>query len=150
MRNPLKQQGMIVVEGLVAILIFSVGILALVGLQTTAIGYATGAKSRSDASYYADQIIGQMWANNPKANLTSYACNPCTTSNGNADTQAWVSQMQAAGNTALPRVTPSIAIQPVTEGNGQAVTAVTVSLTWQAPSDKQPHTYVTQTNVTTN
>ena len=57
-----KQQGSVLLEGLIAILIFSMGILALVGLQAAAIKNSSDAKYRADASYLANQIIGQMWA----------------------------------------------------------------------------------------
>jgi len=57
-----NQQGVVIIEALIAILIFSMGILALVGLQATMLQNTTASKFRSDASYIAQQRIGLMWA----------------------------------------------------------------------------------------
>lgn len=52
------------IEALIGILIFSIGILALIGMQATAIKNTTDARYRSEASFLAQQIIGQMWVDN--------------------------------------------------------------------------------------
>ena len=64
------QQGVVLIEVLVAILIFSVGVLALVGLQANMVQNTADAKYRSDASYIAQVRIGQMWAD--PDNLATY------------------------------------------------------------------------------
>ncbi len=56
------QQGVVLLEALIAILIFSLGVLGLVGLQATMIKSTSEAKFRSEASFIAQQKIGQMWA----------------------------------------------------------------------------------------
>jgi type IV pilus assembly protein PilV len=56
------QQGVILIEVMVAILIFSVGVLALVGLQATMIKNTAASKYRSEAGYIAQSRIGQIWA----------------------------------------------------------------------------------------
>ena len=62
--SPLKsaQRGVILIEVMVAILIFSVGVLALVGLQATMIKNTADSKYRSEASYIAQSRIGQIWS----------------------------------------------------------------------------------------
>ncbi len=65
-----EQQGIVLLEALIAILIFSMGILALVGLQASMIKNTTGTKFRGDASYIAQQRIGLMWAD--PANAGTY------------------------------------------------------------------------------
>lgn len=57
------QQGIVLIEGLIAILILSVGILGVVGLQASMIRASTEAKYRSTASFAVQQRLGQMWAN---------------------------------------------------------------------------------------
>ena len=55
-QNPLvhsREGGFSLIEGLVAILIFSFGILALVSMQATSIQQSSGAKYRSEASLLA-------------------------------------------------------------------------------------------------
>lgn len=59
---PAAQQGVAILEALIAVLLFSFGILALVGLQASSMRLASDAKLRVDASYLANQKIGEMWA----------------------------------------------------------------------------------------
>jgi type IV pilus assembly protein PilV len=49
------QKGAILLESLIAMLIFSMGILALVGLQAAMVSNTSDAKYRSVASYLAQQ-----------------------------------------------------------------------------------------------
>lgn len=56
------QQGVVLLEALIAILIFSMGVLALVGLQAAMIKNTSDAKFRAEASYIAQQRLGLMWA----------------------------------------------------------------------------------------
>jgi len=61
--NHSSQQGAVLLEALVSILILAVGILALVGLQARMIENTTNTKMRADAAYLAQQQIGELWAN---------------------------------------------------------------------------------------
>jgi type IV pilus assembly protein PilV len=124
-----KQKGSILLEALIAILIFSMGILALMGMQATAINTVSESKYRSNAGFLANRIIGQIWTD--RANLASYACNPCTTTGtGNADTRAWSTEIQS-GALQLPGVTDA-ANQPtvILGANNQ----VQIQIFWQAPN----------------
>lgn len=70
-RLPRKlEQGMALLEGLIAILIFSIGILSIVGLQAASLRHANDAKYRVDASFLANQALGAMWAD--RENLDAY------------------------------------------------------------------------------
>ncbi|MBT9523221.1 MAG: prepilin-type N-terminal cleavage/methylation domain-containing protein [Dechloromonas sp.] len=61
--NELKyQSGFLLLEVLIAIVIFSVGILAIVGLQATMVKNSTDARYRAVASQVAEQRIAQQWA----------------------------------------------------------------------------------------
>jgi len=66
-----NQQGIVLLESLIAVLIFSMGILALVGLQGAMIKNTSDSKYRADASYIAQQKLGTMWAD--PANLADYS-----------------------------------------------------------------------------
>lgn len=57
-----SQQGVVLLESLIAILIFSLGVLGIVGLQAAMIKSTSESKFRSEASYIAQQKIGEMWA----------------------------------------------------------------------------------------
>jgi len=64
------QQGVVLLESLIAILIFSMGILALAGLQATMLKNTSDSKYRADAGYIAQQSLGAMWAD--PGNLANY------------------------------------------------------------------------------
>ncbi|CAL63224.1 Putative Tfp pilus assembly protein PilV [Herminiimonas arsenicoxydans] len=65
------QKGIVLLEGLIAILIFSVGILGAVGLQATMIKANSDAKYRVEAGLIVEQRISQMWVD--QMNLANYA-----------------------------------------------------------------------------
>jgi type IV pilus assembly protein PilV len=65
------QQGVVLLEALIAILIFAIGILGAVGLQASMIKANADARYRSEAGFVAEQRIAQMWVD--QANLADYA-----------------------------------------------------------------------------
>lgn len=69
-RGPVSQAGVILIEVLVGVLVFSIGILAIVGLQAFAVEQVSDAKYRLDASMIANQYIGRMWVD--QAHLGDY------------------------------------------------------------------------------
>lgn len=112
--TPRSQGGVMLLEALVAILIFSLGIIALLGLQANSIIQVSQAKYRTDASYLANQIIARMWVD--QANIASYVAK------GYAGRQDWdtlVASTLPAGDAAI-NVT----------GN-----QVTVTVRWRQPED---------------
>lgn len=124
-----KQRGSVLLESLIAILIFSMGILAIVGLQAASIKNTASAKYRTDASMLANQIIGQMWTDD-KTN-TSLKSN-YESANG-AKYLTWKTNVQQV----LPGVAsnaPTIAID--------ASNVATVTIWWQSPGESAPHNYV--------
>lgn len=64
------QRGVALLEALIAILIFSFGVLGIVGLQGAMVKGTTQSKYRSDASYIAERRISMMWADS--ANLAGF------------------------------------------------------------------------------
>ena len=129
-----SQQGVMLIEALVAILLFALGIVAVMGLQANMIAQTTQAKYRVDASYLANQIIGKMWANQgtpTNSNLPKY------TSPGYPDRDAWDSTIAAT----LPSGAGTIAV------GGPPGNPVTVTITWKVPEDPTTHKYVTVANI---
>jgi type IV pilus assembly protein PilV len=115
-----NQSGVALLEALVGILIFSIGILALMGLQAQSIRNTVEAKYRNEAAYLANQIIGQMWVD--RANLADYD----TTAGASQQMLNW--RTQVAG--VLPSVVPGGANSPEIEVVGNQVT---VRVLWQMP-----------------
>ena len=123
-----SQSGVMLLEALIGILIFSLGVLALVGMQALAVKVSTESRERAEASNLASQLIGEMWIN--RGNLDSYNY---TAGSGSIPTAltGWVSQVQAA----LPNVDtnlPSVVVgTPGIAGVGGSEVVITVR--WQAP-----------------
>ncbi len=122
------------IEALIGLLIFMLGILALIGMQGVAMQYTIDARHRSEASFLANQIIGTMWVD--RANLSSY---DTSLGGGNSARAAWISSVQATLPGATDGNAPVIAIS-----DRQA----TVTVSWQRPGDSAPsrHQAVAQIN----
>lgn len=132
-RRPQRiQQGMMLIEVLVSILIFSIGVLALVGLQARMTAAQSDAKYRADASYLANEVVGLMWSD--LSHVANYNGVACTSNTRCSDWQAKVTN-------ALPNGSGSIVVDATTQ-------MVTVTVTWQHGSD-DPHTYSTRTRLST-
>lgn len=76
--NARSQQGSMLIESMIAILIFSMGILALVGLQAAMIRNTTASNYRAEASHIAQQTLGALWADpaNVAASVTDVSALP--------------------------------------------------------------------------
>lgn len=70
-KSGFRQRGMLLIEVMIAVFLFSIGVLALVGLQASMTRNVTEAKLRGEASFLASELIGQMWLD--QANLAKYA-----------------------------------------------------------------------------
>lgn len=68
-----KQRGAMLIEVLVSILIFSFGLLGLVGLQAVASQNSVNAQDRSTAANIANEMVTEMWLRNTSntANLAA-------------------------------------------------------------------------------
>lgn len=73
-RTPSPQQGVVLLEALIAVLIFSLGILGVVGLQASMIRAAGESRYRAEAGFLVQQRLGQMWVDQgaDQSNLVNY------------------------------------------------------------------------------
>ena len=117
-----RQMGFMLLEAMISILIFSMGVIALMGLQAVSMQNNIQSKYRTDASFLANQIVGQMWTD--KTNFPQYG-DPTPP----GAVVVWKSQV---ANT-LPNGLGSITI-----GNGNIATVI---VAWQAPGSSQ-HRFV--------
>lgn len=155
MRLPISrnaQSGVVLLEALIAILIFSLGVLGIVGLQATMLSGVADAKYRNEASFFANRLLGEM----ASADRSSAAAMATFATNG-TNYNAWFNEIQntnvAAGLLGLPGVTatvnaPTVTINSVNNASGQpARHDVTINVFWQAPG--QPlHRHVVTASVT--
>jgi type IV pilus assembly protein PilV len=132
-------RGIMLIEALIGILIFSIGILAMIGMQAAAFKASAEAKFRSDAAYLANSLVGRMWAD--KGNLalykhreTSTAGQLCQPTGGNSSYAIVTTWIDNISNT-LPGATAAnqqIVVDIVTN-------QVTISVCWVSPQDNTPH-----------
>src|SRR5579871_4502097 len=59
--GPGGQQGIALMEALIAIVIFSFGLLGLIGLESKAINFSVDAEDRNRAAVFANDIASNMW-----------------------------------------------------------------------------------------
>ena len=63
-RGARAQRGVALLECLMALLIFSVGLLGLMGLEARVMNISTNAENRNRAAMLASEVASQMWVNN--------------------------------------------------------------------------------------
>jgi type IV pilus assembly protein PilV len=109
--KPGHQDGVVLLEALAAILIFSFGILAFLWMQASATRQVTDSRYRIEASFVANQILGDMWAHSK--NLSQYVVTDETVAT-------------------LPNGKRTVAV------NGSEVT---ITINWQLPGESKGHRY---------
>jgi type IV pilus assembly protein PilV len=125
-----RERGVMLIEALIAILIFSIGILAVVGMQGMAIKSVTDSKMRSEAALLADELIAQMWNDQGNIGLYSYA----GTGTPPARIQTWVDRVKKLPGAAthLPKVTVPAPGAPAATASGAMVM---IQIFWQPPEE---------------
>jgi len=134
------QKGAFLLEALIGILIFSLGILGIVGLQAQAIRFTNDSEYRAEAVYLANSLISQMWSDDRstlKANYDSVVGGAKYTA-FKADVQT---HMLGATFPADPVVKVDTADLPLAVTKTSSV--VQVQISWQLPGESTPHNYIT-------
>lgn len=138
--RPGQQSGFTLIEVLVSVLIFSFGILGLVGLQANAIKMSTDAQQRAEATFLADQLLARMLIADP-ATADTFAHKPSGTTlcapDGAASTNAIVIEWLAEVTATFPRAAATeqqIIVSATSPGQ------VTVRLCWKNAENDDPHT----------
>lgn len=153
--NKRKQQGVMLIEALIAILIFSLGILGMVAMGSVAIAAQSDSQYRTEAANYANEIVSEMaiqlqsdifnsGAFVPNPTLLTFAHQP--TSGGycsfagapsaNPVVTDWVNRISGAvdAKRALPGATNVSQQIAVNQAPGTGFNRVTVTICWQPPS----------------
>jgi type IV pilus assembly protein PilV len=146
-----SQRGMFLLEALIAILIFSLGILGMVAMGGTAIAAQSDAQYRSEAANFANEIASKIALNvdpsNPptsiQTSLQAFAhqpigagyCNFAGDPSASPIVLGWVDEVRGAvaGTLGLPGATNLS--QSVAVDTSQATySTVTVTICWKPPS----------------
>ncbi len=117
-RPPRRALGFSLIEVMVSLLVFSVGMLGVVGLQARAIQLSTDSEDRNRAAQLADEIVATMWMQG-------------TTTLPAAAVTAWTTKV--AGVSGVGGQLPGAV---ATVGAPSADGTVTVQITWRPPGRK--------------
>ena len=127
--------GFTLIEVLISLLVFSIGVLGLLGLQGGAVRFSTDAQQRADATFLADQLFGRMLISDP-ATIATFAhhptgntkCAPTGAASANAVVTEWLDEVTGLLGANATSNLQQIVVDPAT---GQ----VTVRLCWQNGND---------------
>jgi len=165
-----QQRGVFLLEALIAILIFAMGVLGIVALGATAIAAQNDAQYRTEAANYGTEIVGLMWVAVDRTNdttftnsLAAFAHQPtgdpstCVFSgaaSADASVTDWVGRITtiSATNKGLPGATGLAAAtnrqQILVDSTATGLHQVSVTVCWQTPKDAvaRRHTHVAFVN----
>lgn len=161
MKKP--QQGFFLIEAMIAILIFCLGVLGVIGMGATAVGAQSDARYRTDAVNLANDIASYIQLNADRstllllqASLNSYQHQPagptCAFAGGASLDPGLVALLNKVvtvgpGLPGLPGSTPA-AQQILVDTTAAGFNRVQITICWQAPTDAWPRnqTLVTYVN----
>ncbi|MCX9155066.1 hypothetical protein OPU71_02890 [Niveibacterium sp. 24ML] len=108
-----------------SILVFSLGLIGIIGFQATAIKVSTESQARTEAMLLADELIVQMSVSDPATLKSEFAT-------GGSKYRSWFDD-RVVGGSKLP--SPSAAVF-VSEGSTPTTMRVRVCIDWEVPGDK--------------
>jgi type IV pilus assembly protein PilV len=128
-----SQAGVMLLEALIAILVFSLGILSVVALQATTVQLTSDAKYRTDATLLANRLLGQMWTSS--GNLTAMKTAFQT---GGTAYNAWLAEVSGrdglpgvvAASTGVVSTLPTVTVDDTA---GATAGQVVITLRWRTP-----------------
>ena len=139
-----SQSGVMLLEAVIAILIFSLGVLGVLGMQAMSISASRDAKYRADAALLAGEVLGKMWAGDRKGEVLKQRFVGDGAAGSGTDYVAWKSRVVSI----LPGVeSDALPVISITPGAYDAVhkfstaSVVTVTVYWRAPNDQVRHQY---------
>jgi len=144
-----QQAGVMLLEVLIAILIFSIGILAVVGMQAAAINNVNDSKYRSEAAFLANRLLSQMWTD--AGNLGAY--NYPSGNSEPAKLTPWIHDTKVGVFKLLPGAVAPIVLVPASTASGGQVT---ITVRWLMPEEAAqtpqppPHNYTVVATIFTS
>ena len=109
----LRQGGMMMLEVLIALLIFAVGVLGTVKMQAVSTANSINSEDRTTAALLADDLIAQLWV--------AYKATPSTSPTAFASTTAYTGWQSAVSGSGMRGASGSRSVSGTT---------ATVTITW--------------------
>jgi type IV pilus assembly protein PilV len=120
------QDGFTLIESLIAMVVFSVGVLGLVGMQSMSTRVTTDARLRTEAAAAADELLARM-------QTTSRATVVADFSTGGARFDDWLTTRLRAAGTGLPDAQANVSFSVV----GADPNTVRIEITWTLPRERE-------------
>jgi len=123
-----SQHGFVLLEVMVALLVFSLGILGLVSMQATSLINISESQYRTEAAIWANTLIGQIRTADPTTRGTTFAT-------AGSSYTTWKNQLinSTSGLPVASNTPPTVTIT-----NNQVV----ISIFWRSRSGSGNHQYV--------
>jgi len=133
------QAGGFLLEALIGVLIFSFGILGIVGLQAASLRHTGESEYRAEAIYLANSLISKMWTDDPSVLKAKY--DSTVGGAGYVAFKADVANLPGgAANLPIVLVDPAA---PVPQSPSVQGHVVLVSVFWKIAGDPAVHNYTT-------
>lgn len=123
------ERGYVLLEALVALLIFSLGLLGMIGFQAASTRIATDSRFRTEAAILADELISKMAVDKRAVVVSQYAYDSAA-GGGGASAHEWFSK-RVKDASKLPNAKAKVAVE---NGNAVDTFAVTVTIEWDLPN----------------
>jgi hypothetical protein len=121
----INQKGIFIIESLIALLVFLIGILAILKYQGENIIATTQSQNRITATFLADGLLGTMWLN--KNHLAEFS------DGSHEEYQHWLTQVSTTlpgiDTTANSATAPQITIST----NANKISNISIILKWHTP-----------------
>jgi type IV pilus assembly protein PilV len=137
MTFPAYQRGGSLLEGLLAIVLFSIGLMSLLMLLSATLVETGNARYRSEASMLASDLIAQMWTGD--RSLTELRAR--FTESTSEDYQRWLDTVHSR----LPGTSGTTNLPTITIDDQRRVK---ILIRWQAPGDGKTHQLLTLATIT--
>lgn len=134
------EQGFTLLEVMVSLLIFAIGILGLLSAQSAAVKDASTARYRSMAAASAADLVDRMWISDRTA--TTLQANFSSSDAGSGYTE-WLERLEATGLPGVQSNPPSVSFTTVAGGTSSSDSSslATIEVHWKAPGESAAHTY---------
>lgn len=142
-----RSRGVALIEALIAILLFSLGILGTVATQARSVQMLSEATLRSQAAQHATDLIAEMWLTDPAQRAQLYDSTSATP----IRYLAWKQRIET-GPRALPGASdapPEVVVNTIQTPysalslGSQTVSAITVTIFWSPPGAGTTNSYTT-------
>lgn len=136
-RTPRRPEGGSLLEVLIAIALFSFGLLGLFGVLGSSVRATDEARLRSEASHFAHAVIAQMWT------MAAADLDAQFAADGPAS-RAWQERLTRL----LPAATMSLDLVEAAGTTGSR--SVVVTIAWLRPGSTERHRYVAAAQIGRN